>query len=384
MNIALVIFRAQIERGGAERYVHDLSLALSARGHQVAILASDGEAPEGVGFVPLRAAGISRTNQYGCFCRHLERHLESNPYDIVHACLPVPRCDIYHAHSGIESLTLRDGHLMQSTLPRQAVSKLLNRINPKRRAFASVETALITSAAPPIILCLSNREREAARLAFPSAREQFLTLYSFPDDARFSLEDVDALRKSMRKQLGLNDAQTMFVFIGNSFERKGLATAIRALGQLKDPCAMLYVVGEGNIHRYTELALRCGAMGRVMFTGKVDDVRGFFAAADALVLPSRAEPFGMVVVESMLMGVPPVVSRVAGASEIIRDGHDGFVIDDPNDVPAWAAAMGKLTDRTFRDTLSRVCMEQRERFSYQHHVDTLEAIYRSRKSRKNA
>lgn len=381
MNIALIIFRAQIERGGAERYVHDLSIALRNRGHKLAILASRGEAPEGVDFVRIGAHGLSRTSQYSRFCRNLHRHLESNRYDIVHACLPVPQCDIYHAHSGIESLTLRDRHLMQTSLPRQAVSKLFNSINPKRRAFAKVESGLINSASPPIVLCLSNRECEAARQAFPSAKEQFLTLYSFPDDARFPLDDVDVLRKRMRKQLGLDDAQTMFLFVGNSFERKGLATAIWALGQLKDPRAMLYVVGEGNIHRYTEIALHSGAMGRVMFTGKVEDVRSFFAAADAMVLPSLAEPFGMVVVESMLMGVPPIVSRIAGASEIVRQDHDGIVIDDVNDVSAWSAAMSRLTDRTFRDALAGACMDQRDRFSYQHHVDTLEAIYRERKSR---
>lgn len=381
MDIALVIFRAQVERGGAERYANDLSIALSERGHNVTLIASRGEAPAGVAFVRLGASGISRSAQYARFCRNVVRHLDDNQYDIVHACLPVPRCDIYHAHSGIESLTLRDGHLAQPTLSRQTVSKLLNRINRKRHAFARVESALINSGAPPTVLCLSNREREAARQAFPSAKEQFLTLYSFPDDARFTLDDVKALRKQMRKQLGLSDAQTMFLFVGNSFERKGLSTAIRALGKHDDPNAMLYVVGEGDTHKYTEIALRAGAMGRVMFTGQVDNVRGFFAAADATLLPSHAEPFGMVVVESILMGVPPIVSRIAGASEVVRDGHDGIVIDDSNDVGAWVDAMKRISDRTFRDTLSAACLEERERFSYQHHVDTLEAVYRERKSR---
>jgi UDP-glucose:(heptosyl)LPS alpha-1,3-glucosyltransferase len=147
---------------------------------------------------------------------------------------------------------------------------------------------------------------------------------------------------------------------------------------------MLFVVGEGDTKHYSNIALRCGAVGRVMFLGKSDSVRDLLAAADALVLPTRSEPFGMVVVEAILMGVPPVVSRVAGSSEIIEDGRSGFVIDDPKDVGAWSAAMTRLCDRALREQMAEACLGQRERFSYENHLRALEAIYASCKTRKNA
>ncbi len=381
MNIALVIFRAEIERGGAERYVRDLSVALTEHGHRVSVLASTGQTAPGVEFVRIGAHGVSRTVRYRRFCRNLERHLDEHRYDIVHACLPVPRCDVYHTHSGLESISLRDGHLKEPTLARQAASKLFASINRKRRAFADVEAKLINSTQPPIVLCLSNRERDAAISMFPAARDRFQTLYSIPDDNKFSVTDVLSLRQEMRRQLGLDDAQTMFLFVGNDFERKGLATAIRAIGRMSDPRSMLYVVGKGDTRKYTEIALKAGAVGRVMFAGRSSNVRNFFAAADATVLPTRSEPFGMVVVESILMGVPPIVSRIAGASEVLSNGLDGFVIDDPSDVPAWAAAMNQLTVRDFRDTLAQACLGQRDRFSYARHVAALEAIYRDCKTR---
>lgn len=384
MNIALVIFRAQVHRGGAERYVNDLAIALKDRGHRVTILASSGEAPEGVAFVRIGASGLTRKAKYLRFCSNVEQHLQANRYDIVHSCLPIRTCDVYHAHSGIESLSLRDGHLKHTALTKQVVTKFSNQLNAKRKAFAEMEASMLASALPPTVLCLSNRERDEAKLMFPTSREQFVTLYSFPNDARFGLKDVAATRKRMRKQLSLGGTQTMFLFIGNDFERKGLATAIRAIGLMKDPCCMLYVVGEGDTHHYSNLALRCGAVGRVMFLGKSDNVRELLAAADALVLPTRSEPFGMVVVEAMLMGVPPVVSRVAGASEIIEDGRNGFVIDDPTNAQTWADAMTKLTAPSLRESLSKICLEQRERFSYENHLKALETIYSARKSRKNA
>ena len=147
---------------------------------------------------------------------------------------------------------------------------------------------------------------------------------------------------------------------------------------------MLYVVGEGDTKRYSGIALKAGAVGRIMFLGKSENVRDLLAAADALVLPTRSEPFGMVVVEAILMGVPPVVSRVAGSSEVVEDGRSGFVIDDPKNVTAWAGAMTRLCDRTLRETMAEACLSERERFSYENHLRALEAIYASCKSRKNA
>ncbi len=251
MNIALVIFRAEVERGGAERYVQDLGRALVERGHRVTVLASCGEATDGVSMVRIPANGVSRAARYRRFCSNLEHHLHAERYDIVHACLPVPRCDVYHTHSGLESLSLRDGHLRHDSLGKQTVAKLFSGFNRKRQAYAHMESVLINSATPPLVLSLSDRERDNAKLFFPAARDRFITLYSLPDDSRFSLADVAATRKRMRKQLSLSDAQTMFLFIGNDFARKGLATAIRAIGKMTDPRCMLFVVGEGDNSQYS-------------------------------------------------------------------------------------------------------------------------------------
>lgn len=384
MNIALVIFRAQIERGGAERYVNDLSLALTQRGHRVTVLASCGNAAPGVAFIRVPASGLTRTRRYRRFCANVDHELKANRFDIVHSCLPIPSCDVYHAHSGIESLTIRSDHLRHESLSKQAFAKLGSSLNRKRRAYVEMETSLIQSASAPVVLCLSNRERDEARQLFPAAKDRFTTLYSLPNDSNFRLDDSREIRKRMRKQLNLDDAQTMFLFIGNNFARKGLATAIRALGKMTDPQAMLYVAGEGDAHWYSEIALKAGAVGRVMFLGKTDNVRELLAAADALVLPTRAEPFGMVIVEAMLMGVPPIVSRVAGASEIIDSGRNGFVIESPTDVEAWSGTMSQLTNRPLRNQLAKACLSERDRFSYEHQVDTIESIYRQRKSGNKA
>ena len=376
MNIALVIFRADSTRGGAERYVDHLARTLIARGHQVTLLASKIAPACTLPSVRIRSGGVTRTQRYRRFLLNLERHLHDNKYDIVHSALPVNHCDIYQAHSGLEATSLRESHRIKSSLAGQAASMLGHRVNPKRRAFAAVEARLLNGPTPPITICLSERERLFAASLFPSAASQLVALPDVPDDAHFPATNLAERRTKARKQLGIGADQKVYLFIGQDFRRKGLATAIRALGLLRDPHAILYVLGHGDIAAFSAIAIRADVVGRVFFAGAVTDIVPFMAAADALVLPTRYEPFGMVVIEAMLMGVPPLVSAVAGASEVVDEDRTGYVLADPTDAVAWSAAMKKVADPATRERLSKACFAERPRFSYSAHVDAIEAMHK--------
>lgn len=376
MNIATVIFRAERERGGAERYAIDLSNELIRRGHTVDVLAST-HGDCGVATpVHIPAHGLTRAARYRRFIDHVQQRVEADRYDIVHAHLPVRSCDVYSAQSGLELFALRDGHRAKPTATRQFVAMLTNRLSIKRNLVARVEADLLNSPRPPITVCLSDRERHEAAAAFPNAASRMATMYCLPDDSRFDPEGLDKRRKQMRKVLGLREDVPMFVFAGQDFERKGLATALRALALTKNPLAILYVLGGGDVGKYSRLALRAGVVGRALFPGRVENVDDYLAAADGFILPTRYEPFGMVVVESMLMGCPPIVSKVAGASEVVGHDRTGYLIGELDDVAGYAAAMDRLCDPAVADRLRRACLAERERFSYARQVDTIEALYR--------
>src|SRR5688500_7515360 len=102
MKIALVILHADPARGGAERYTADIAAALGARGHEVSVVAGDfPEKYADVERVELKARGVTRVGQYQSFLDALDQHLGERAYDVVHAMLPVRRCDSYHPHAGI-------------------------------------------------------------------------------------------------------------------------------------------------------------------------------------------------------------------------------------------------------------------------------------------
>ena len=364
MNILLVVLHADASRGGAEGYTVTLFHRLLAEGYDGRVAAATFEAsiPRDRR-VPIDFRGVTRTGRYARFLKSLDRHLDGNPDEIVHAMLPVRRCHVYQPQAGLEVAEWK-------TLP------LAKRIgNARRRAFVATERRLLSGDAPPMTICLSEQTRQQAVEIFERP-DRFVTVYHAVDETLFL-------------PVPARDAASppVCVFVGQDFARKGLNIAIDAIA--KHPTARLRVVGGDDAGRYVAQAQAHGlAVGfgsdtgvdnehatrseRVQFIGATRDVATQLRDADAFVFPTRREPFGMVVVEAMLCGVPPVVSRTAGAAEIVRDGVDGRIVDG-EDPAAWAAAIDDVL--TNRAAMSAACLARRDELSYSHHLRTLLALY---------
>lgn len=134
------------------------------------------------------------------------------------------------------------------------------------------------------------------------------------------------------------------LFVGRHSHYKGVDDLIRALSQVK---AHLLIVGDGpKRSSWESLAREVGVAERVCFTGLVGNeaLPGMYANADLLVLPSnsRAEAFGVVLLEAMAAGLPCVTTEVGtGTSFVVQDGVTGFVVP-PNNPRALASAMNRL------------------------------------------
>jgi UDP-glucose:(heptosyl)LPS alpha-1,3-glucosyltransferase len=353
LNIALVILHADPARGGAERYTHDLAAALAKEGHAVSLLAcAFADVPPNVKQVTLQSNGATRLGRYVRFLDSLDAQLSTENYDIVHAMLPVRRCDIYHPHAGIAAETITAGSVL---------SRLGNRLNLRRHRFAAVERELLGSASPPIVLCLSDYVRKSLLRVYPLRSDRTPTLFNAVDLDRFDCSDH-------RGGAGA-------LMIAQDFDRKGLRQAILALAKV--PACRLVVVGGNDSGSYKSLAASLGVADRVRFAGPTQDPRPFYRDADFFVLPTRHDPCSLVVLEALAMGLPVISTRFNGACEIMTDGTHGYVLDDPMNVDALAGAMAKMMEPVRRKAMSQACVELRPALSYQHHVDRLIEIYRA-------
>jgi glycosyltransferase involved in cell wall biosynthesis len=129
--------------------------------------------------------------------------------------------------------------------------------------------------------------------------------------------------------------------IANLLRWKGHDTVLRALPLMLAavPHLRFFVFGRLSDENYlADLRKLCSQLGveeQVTFLGFRDDIRVVLPTLDCLVLASDREPFGLVLVEAMLAGVPVVASDAGGVPEIVRDGVDGLLFP-PGDYQALA------------------------------------------------
>jgi glycosyltransferase involved in cell wall biosynthesis len=376
MNIALVILHANPALGGAEGYTINLARALLARGHTVSLLASSFAADlPPVRQVPLATRAMTRLGRYLRFLDALDEHLASQPYDIVHAMLPVRRCDAYHPHAGLAFEGVELGHLRHNDPLKQVISRWAARVNRKRQRFAAVEWQMLSDANPPIVLCLTNGMRAAAVRRFPANDSRIVKLFYGIDLSRFDPTANPKAGVELRARLNLAPQDVVALIVAQDFERKGVPEAIRVIAAVDNPRLRVVVVGRDNPAPIRRLAARLGVTERVVLAGPTTDVQPFFRAADFMLFPARVDPCPFVVLESVAMGVPVIVTRQAGSHEIITSGQNGFVIDSPTDVPAMADAARKLSDPKVRERMSAACLQVRPGLSFDLHLDRLIQIY---------
>jgi len=376
MRIALVILRADARRGGAERYTLSLARALASRNHQVALLAGEfADSLAGVDCITLASRAFTRRGRYRAFLDSLDRHLAECSYDIIHAMLPVRRCDVYHPHAGIEAQLLNSGHLKYDCPVRRSAARLMNLVNLKRHEFVRVERELLGSANPPTVICLSDYVRRSVLGHYQLPDGKLRTIFNGVDLDRFDPSARPDSGAQLREQLRIPQDAVVSLMIAQDFQRKGLAQAIAALAELREPKLRLIVVGKEDPSRYRHMAAAGGVADQVIFAGAAIDPYPFYQAADFFVLPTRHDPCSLVVLEALAMGVPVISTAQNGACEVMGDGRHGFVLDDGGDVPRLARHMRDLLDPAARSRMRAACQELRPSLSFAAHVDQMIAAY---------
>ena len=135
------------------------------------------------------------------------------------------------------------------------------------------------------------------------------------------------------------DAPVMLA-LGRLHSNKGFDVLLDAMRSL--PRHYLWIGGIGPLeHELKKRAQDIGLSGNVRFLGWRKDTPALFAAADVFVCSSRHEPFGNIVIEAWLHGVPLVAAASEGPAALVTDGIDGLLVpvDDP---AALAGAVARL------------------------------------------
>lgn len=189
--------------------------------------------------------------------------------------------------------------------------------------------------------------------------DKVLLVYNGFDPAAYQANGAE--RISARGRYGIREDETLLALVGSINERKGQKEMLEALPVILDkhPRVKLMFAGEGlDFSKNYEKALHRTVESRgleksVIFAGFQEDIAKVYQTADILVVPSRYEAFGRVVVEGMLWGIPVIAARVGGIPEIIEHGKSGILVDSREPQVLADAVSRLLEDRTQWARLSR-------------------------------
>jgi glycosyltransferase involved in cell wall biosynthesis len=188
-------------------------------------------------------------------------------------------------------------------------------------------------------------------------------------------------RAESRHYLGIPGDRFAVGWIGRMTAVKRTDDVLVAFKRLRDSGvdAVLCMVGDGPDRLQLEQrAHDLGVTRDTIFLGYQEDVAPFYAAFDALVLPSSNEGTPVSVIEALAAELPVVATRVGGVPDVVRDGEDGFLVE--------AGATDDLADRLgrlARDPALRARMGKRgrervlPRYAVERLVDDMDHLYRS-------
>jgi len=224
----------------------------------------------------------------------------------------------------------------------------------------------------------------AAQLERFFGRTDVFVIRNAVDTGLFNSKARLARRVEARTTFGAAPDEFVFLLVGNDWKKKGLDALLEALTECTDLPVRLLVVGSDNREPYIEQCEKLQLGARVVFLNPSPDVLQFYAAADAYVGPSLEDAYGLPILESMACGLPVIASTSAGASEIVRNGENGLLLQNPRDVKELAQLMRKLCVsenmiRTLGESAERTAANE----SWDSHAERMQAHFEEILSRKN-
>jgi UDP-glucose:(heptosyl)LPS alpha-1,3-glucosyltransferase len=183
-------------------------------------------------------------------------------------------------------------------------------------------------------------------------------------------------RARVREAEGMAADDLIAVFVGGDWDRKGLGVAIAALAEAERRGAelFLWVVGDGDTRRFSEEARRHGVFDRIRFFGFRKDTERICQAADVFVLPTVYEAHPLSPHEAAACGLPVVVTRVNGVSELVGEDEAGLIVD--RSPVAVGVALARLaSDPSLRSRQSACAVKRAGHFTWDRSGESLLELY---------
>jgi D-inositol-3-phosphate glycosyltransferase len=297
--------------------------------------------------------------------------------------------DVVHSHywqSGLAGLALSDrwGTPLvhsQHTLGRVKNNFLSPGDAPESPRRIAGEDEVIGRA--DVLIGSTDEEWRQLSCLYGAPHDRLKVVYPGVDHALFK----PGSRTRARARLGLRSEDAVVLYAGRIQPLKGLDVALGALARIGDTLGRetVFVIvggpsgpaGDRELVRLELLARDLGIEHRVRFEGPQPHRRlpSYYQAADALVVCSRSESFGLTALEAHACGIPIVATAVGGLTHIVRNGSSGWLVAEATPHAFAIKLQSLLTDDAERGSFARAAVESARRFTWERTAGELLELY---------
>ncbi len=323
--------------GGAENYLNNMLSVLSEKGHELHLISTEWPENSSVKVHEINLKSKKTFLSLIEFNRKVKNMINRLNPDCTVSFERITTQDIYRAGDGChrEWLKIRENFDGK-------IKKISFLINPLHICLLNIEKEIVKNT--PLIIANSFMVKEQIISHYCVASEKIIVMYNGVDLNRFSPKNKKLWRDMIRTMYKIEPHMNIILFVGSDFKRKGLWRIIRSLKNIKQD-AIVMIVGKGDERYYRNLAKRCGVEKKVLFVGPRKDIEKFYAASDLFVLPTLYDPFSNATLEAMATGLPVITTKNNGASEIIKDAKDGYILYDLFDTEELSEKINMALDR---------------------------------------
>ena len=337
MRYAFCLFR-YVPLGGLQLDCIEIAKECQSQGHQVDFYTITWAGPQlpGSQVFCLPAKGITNHAKAKSFADLLQKELKSGCYDLVVGFNKMPGLDVCYAGDKCYVAEVKEQR------------SWVNRLFPRYHVYAALEEAVFSPTKKVKILLLNQQEKPIFQHYYHTQDERFIPLLPAIGKQYAINFDYAAKRNSKRIELDLQENNFLLLFVGSSFKRKGLDRCIDALSRLPKQLQTqvhLVVIGDDQSEPFKKLADRHDVTPMITFLGGCNDVPDWMMAADFLLHPAYSESAGKVIIESLMMKLPVLVTDNCGYAHYIQESGAGVVLS--------ASTTGKNMAAVLADILSR-------------------------------
>ena len=330
--------------GGAEQFASELSEKLSS-GHQetLHVFANHWQSNSHVlKFHKIPIISFPKFLTTISFAWFVQRQIQRNNFSLVHSHERIFTADIFTLH-GVPHRYWVD----------QVRRK---RMSLYDTATAWVEKKLVYEGHCKKFIAVSALTKDIFLREYPIDPGQVAVIHPGVNLTDYAHKKKDDVRRTVRSALGIGAEEPVIIFASMNFEIKGLDDILLTLAQLKKQNSKfkLIVAGKGNIKKYEKMAKEAQISSNVIFTGVVgkDKLIDLYLAGDLYMMLSKFDTFGMVVLEAMAAGLPVMISSHVGAKDLVQEGENGFIINNPSDYDHIVSKLKILFDENSRRSMS--------------------------------